>query len=342
MRLLDLSAGTLWYKLKKLEIKLRDMSHPARPDLHDPRLRVQRPTPSWFDWALAQTVSSHYVTVADCPIHYLLWPGDDTRANQRGLLFVHGGGAHANWWRFIAPFFTRDYRVAALDLSGMGDSGRRPEYNADLRADEMRAVLHDAALGQRPFVIGHSFGGYMTMRFGAVYGDEVGGAVIVDTPIRRPEGDGPPSTAVRARSFERHYPSFAQGLERFRLLPQQACDNEFLVEFIARHSLKEEAAGWTWKFDINTMNARRWGEPFHEHLQALRCRAALMFGQNSALVSRDTADYMSELMGPQAPVIEIPEAQHHLLLDQPLAFVAALRTLLASWVRDEIVGGHAP
>ncbi|MBK6660167.1 MAG: hypothetical protein IPG43_19365 [Proteobacteria bacterium] len=42
-------------------------------------------------------------------------------------------------------------------------------------------------------------------------------------------------------------------------------------------------------------------------------------------------------MGPLAPIIEIPEAQHHLLLDQPLAFVAALRTLLASWRRDEIV-----
>jgi pimeloyl-ACP methyl ester carboxylesterase len=33
----------------------------------------------------------------------------------------------------------------------------------------------------------------------------------------------------------------------------------------------------------------------------------------------------------RAPVVEIPEAHHHLILDQPLAFVAALRTLLADW-----------
>ena len=317
------------------------MTHPPLPDFNDPRLRVASATPAWFDWALAQPVTSHYVTVDDCPIHYMVWPGDTAKANQRGLLLVHGGGAHANWWRFIAPFFTRDYRVAALDLSGMGDSGKRPAYDASLRADEMRAVIGAAALGARPFVVGHSFGGYMTMRFGAAYGEEVGGAVIVDTPIRRPAGDGPPATATRPRSFERHYPSFELGLERFRLLPPQPCENAFLVEFIARHSLKEEAAGWTWKFDVNTMNVRRWGEPFHEHLQALRCRAALMFGQHSALVSRDTADYMSELMGPQAPIVEIPAAQHHLLLDQPLAFVAALRTLLASWVRDEFVAAQS-
>jgi hypothetical protein len=30
-------------------------------------------------------------------------------------------------------------------------------------------------------------------------------------------------------------------------------------------------------------------------------------------------------------VIEIPVAAHHIMLDQPVALVAALRTLLADW-----------
>ena len=304
------------------------------PDWNAPELRVQAPAPAWFEQALAAPFASHFVEVEGCRIHYLLWPGDDARAENRGLLFVHGGGAHANWWRFIAPFFTRDFRVAALDLSGMGDSATRAEYNATLRAGEIRAVLEHGRLGQRPFVVGHSFGGYMTMRFGAAFGDDIGGAVIVDSPIRRPDASGNVS-ARRAVSLERHYPSFEAGLSRFRLLPAQPCANEFIVEFIARHSLRQAPAGWTWKFDVGTMSARRWGEPFNEHLQKLRCRAALIFGQNSALVSRDTADYMSELMGPTAPVVEIPEAQHHVMLDQPIAFVAALRTLLDGWVRAE-------
>ena len=83
------------------------------------------------------------------------------------------------------------------------------------------------------------------------------------------------------------------------------------------------------------MGSRRFGEPFHDYLQAVRCRAALIFGQKSALVSRDTAAYMSSLMGPEAPIVEIPEARHHVTLDQPLAFVAALRALLQAWVRAE-------
>jgi pimeloyl-ACP methyl ester carboxylesterase len=40
---------------------------------------------------------------------------------------------------------------------------------------------------------------------------------------------------------------------------------------------------------------------------------------------------MYELLERNAPVVEIPEAHHHVLLDQPLAFVTAMRALLADW-----------
>lgn len=310
------------------------MSTPALPDWNAPNLALESAAPAWFTTAIKQTLESRFVTVDACPIHYLTWPDADVVTAKRGILFVHGGGAHANWWRFIAPLMMHNYKVAAIDLSGMGDSGRREQYSAAQRAAEMRAVLADADLGPRPFIVGHSFGGYMAMRFGADFGDETGGVVIVDSPIRRP--NDPESQAPRrALGLVRHYPTFDIAVQRFRLLPQQLCENEFIVEFIARHSLLESEGAWTWKFDVNAMGSRRSNEPFNEHLGNMRCRSALLFGQNSALVSRETARYMSELMGAQAPIVEIPEAQHHVMLDQPLAFVASLRTLLDAWVRAE-------
>lgn len=300
-----------------------------------PHLALRARTPAWFDDAVAHPCESHHIDVDGCAIHYLVWPNQTAKADVRGLLFVHGGGAHANWWRFIAPFFTRDFRVAALDLSGMGDSGTRDDYSAGVRARELSAVIAAANLGEKPFVVGHSFGGYMTMRFAAESGDLLGGAVIADSPIRRPganvDGDAP----RRTMSKPRLYADFQTGLDRFALRPAQTCEHDFIVEFIGRHSLKQVDGGWTWKFDPNVVHPRRFGEPFNEHLANVKCRAALLFGQNSALVSRATASYMSELMGPDAPVIEIPEAQHHLMLDQPLAFVAALRAVLETWLRTE-------
>ncbi len=295
-------------------------------------LEVRAAAPAWFRWAIDQPHTAHSVEVDGCDINYLLWPGADETANRRGILLVHGGGAHANWWSFIAPYFTRDFRVAAIDLSGMGDSGRRQSYSAELRAREMAGVIAHAGLGERPFVIGHSFGGFMTMKFASSNGPELGGAVIVDSPIRKPDAESLPPPPM---GNKRVYPSFDEALARFRLMPAQPCENDYIVEFIARHSLKSVDGGWSWKFDPDAMGSRRFGEPFREYLQAVRCRAALIFGEKSKLVSRGTASYMSSLMGPQAPVVEIPEAEHHVMLDQPIAFVAAIRMLLQSWVRAE-------
>jgi pimeloyl-ACP methyl ester carboxylesterase len=72
-------------------------------------------------------------------------------------------------------------------------------------------------------------------------------------------------------------------------------------------------------------------EAIAENLSQVRCRVALFRGELSDLVTPDVADYMYELLDRNAPLVEIPQAHHHLLLDQPLAFVSALRAILADW-----------
>ena len=78
--------------------------------------------PDWFKRAVSTPREDRVVEVAGCPIHYLRW-GDTAKP---GVLLVSGSGAHAHWWDFIAPYFTDHNCVAAIDLSGMGDSGHRP------------------------------------------------------------------------------------------------------------------------------------------------------------------------------------------------------------------------
>jgi pimeloyl-ACP methyl ester carboxylesterase len=260
-------------------------------------------------------------------------------AKKAGLLFVHGGGAHANWWRFIAPFFSHDRPVAAMDLSGMGDSGRRQKYSSARRANEMRAVIADAGLAAngRPFVVGHSFGGYMTMKFGREYGREIAGAIVVDSPIRPPDLEA----ARKRRRFsgkKRPYPDFEEAVGRFRLIPPQDCANDFIVEHIARTSLMPLEGGWSWKFDEEALGADRFDEPFAEHFANMACRRAFIHGADSALITPDILAHMLELLGPATPVIEIPGAQHHVMLDQPLAFVAAVRAVLAGWEAADNAG----
>ena len=292
--------------------------------------------PNWFRRAVDVPAQSHFVDVEGCRIHYLSWfPGTAAMHDDRpGLLFVHGGGAHANWWRFIAPFFAESHRVAAIDLSGMGDSGRREDYLPETWANEIGTVLADSQLGSMPVVVGHSFGGLMTMKYGSEHGAKLSGAVIVDSPVQDPNGDPIPKPPESKKGGQKFYPDQASARARFRLMPPQDCENTYITDYIARTSITETDQGWTWKFDPDVMGSRRFGEPFNEELNALKCRAALIYGANSTLVSRRTAAYMSKLMGPSAPLVEIPEAHHHVMLDQPLAFVAALRAILDGWSRS--------
>ena len=150
-------------------------------------LTIRAPARDWFRWAISHPGESQFVMVAGFRIHYLHWTHAPARPGERGLLFVHGGGAHSHWWSYIAPYFTRDFRVAAIDLSGMGDSAWRAHYTSEVRAEEIRTVIAAAQLGERPFVVGHSFGGFMTMKVASQSGDTLGGVVIVDSPIRSPE-----------------------------------------------------------------------------------------------------------------------------------------------------------
>ncbi|MGI9666071.1 MAG: alpha/beta fold hydrolase [Acidimicrobiia bacterium] len=286
---------------------------------------MSEPEPSWFVAAVKQIPSEHEVEVDGTLIRYLSWGDSD----KPGLVFVHGGAAHAQWWSFIAPLFSNEWHAVAIDLSGHGDSGRRDTYSHRLWAEEVMAVAHDAGFPGPPVVVGHSLGGMVTIQTASTYGDELAGAVIVDAPVRRPSPEAEEGNAGREFRTPGVYPSLERAKSHFRLVPPQPCDNDYIIDWIATHSIHDTAEGWTWKFDPRLFRGTI--VPLRDQLASVRCRVALFTGELSVIVPPDTAEYMYDLMGRVAPVIPIPEAHHHLMLDQPLAFVAALRTLLADW-----------
>ncbi len=198
--------------------------------------------PCWFTRALESPCEDRWVEVGGARIHYLYFERD---ASLPGLVLVHGNGAHAHWWRFIAPFFLNDYRVAALDLSGMGDSDHREHYAPELFAEEVVTVARDAGFGREAIVVGHSFGGFVTIQTALHHGDELTGVVLVDSPVRPPdyawERDPKRSPIRRKRVYE----DFDSALGRFRLMPPQDCHNAFVLDYIGRHSIMEVANGFT-------------------------------------------------------------------------------------------------
>jgi len=300
------------------------------PELETPLARFAGalpPAPAWFEQAIAVEPKHGFVDVEGARIHYLHW-GDRAKP---GLLLAHGNGAHAHWWSFIAPFLARDYNVAAIDFSGMGDSDwRTGGYAMEVFVREQLAVAEQTgmfALAEPPVISGHSFGGFVTILTGALHGERLAGTVLIDSPVNppdRPRGQPPQFRAHKV------YPTLAAALARFRLLPPQTSDNPFILDYVARRSLRAVEGGYSWKFDPHIWRNFTIGD-MAARLKATRCRIAVLRGEHSILMPAEVGAYMFNLLGRSAPVVDIPEAQHHVMLDQPLALVAALRTLLADW-----------
>jgi pimeloyl-ACP methyl ester carboxylesterase len=282
--------------------------------------------PRWFTDALAAPREDHVVDSGGTPIHYLAW-GD---RHKPGLVLVHGGAAHAQWWSFLAPFLATHYRVVAPDLAGHGDSGTRDHYARRAFTDDVMAVIDHARFPGPPVLAGHSMGGLVSIVTASLYGNRLAGAIIVDAPVRKPDPESEDRVERGPVREVRVYPDLPAALSRFRLLPSQPCENDYIIEHIARTSVREVEGGWRWKFDPRVF-ADLSLESMHLYLASVKCRVALVRGELSVVVPPETGEYMYELLERNAPVVEIPEAHHHLILDQPLAFVTAMRALLADW-----------
>jgi pimeloyl-ACP methyl ester carboxylesterase len=277
--------------------------------------------PAWFSEAIAAPVAERATAHDGVSIAYRMWGGPVGRA----VILVHGGGAHSRWWDHIAPLLAAGRRVIAVDLSGHGESGRRESYNFDVWADEILAVMADAGLDAPPVVIGHSMGGLVSLRLAALAGSRIEGAVVVDSPIRdmAPEEQA----ARRQRVFRqlRVYPTREAILARFRPVPDQPVLG-YIADHVAATSIRQADGGWTWKWDPRVFGRTERAVA----LTRLDCRVAL-FRAEHGILSAEMSDITYDQLGRVAPVIEIPAAGHHVMLDQPIALVAALRTLLSDW-----------
>ncbi|MDE2579588.1 MAG: alpha/beta hydrolase [Hyphomicrobiales bacterium] len=319
---------------------------PAKnPALHAPLAAfggARPPAPRWFEAALAIEPEERRIVVDGVGIETLLW-GD---VGKPGLLLLHGNGAHAGWWRFIAPFFAADYRVAALSWSGMGGSDWRKDYSLEHFAHEAYRVMEAGGLTQgpvKPVGVGHSFGSFPLAEMAASHPGALRGVVLVDSPFfsperreqRRKEREKEPQ---RRRELRPHrvYPTLPEALSHFRFAPLQTCDNLFIADLIARQGLKQaprvdgQGEGWTWVFDPFLWSNLTIPD-LTPTLPRIGSPVAIVRGGRSALMHAEDSAFMLTQLPPGSVALDIPDADHHVMVDQPLAFVAALRGLLAGF-----------
>jgi pimeloyl-ACP methyl ester carboxylesterase len=269
--------------------------------------------------------------VAGVPITYRLWEGAGD--NAPSLLFLHGFRAHSRWWDHIVPSFVADYRIAAMDFSGLGDSGWRDDYSLALFAREIIELIDAAGLAP-VIIIAHSFGGSPAIHASILAPEKITRAIVIDSRLLM-EGVPEPTDADLngLASVKKVHSDLASLLPRFRLIPAGGQVEPGLMEYVAQHSAGLGQDGWSWKFDESLHPQLT---PGRDRIDPAKVTIPLdyVYGADSEVVSPTLVDFMTSLLPTCRQPIAIPDCNHHVLLERPEALIAVLHELL----RDSEIG----
>ena len=280
-------------------------------------------TAEWLlrQWAIPAT--EHSIEVEGATIAYRGWNLE--ASHLPGLLLVHGFRAHARWWDHIAPSLSRTHRVAAINLSGMGDSDRRPVYSRAQLAREVLAVAADCGFDPVTLVA-HSFGAMSAIQAAIAAPEKVRRLVIIDTALPKAADVGHQIPVAPKRL----YPTRDDAVDRFRLVPNGRWPNPLVLTYISHHSVRETPDGWTWKFDENmAVSLNEEAHSLRTDLSGVPVPTDVIYGEESEIMDAERRAIAAAIAPLCGPPIAIPCSHHHIMIEQPVALAAALSALLA-------------
>lgn len=292
---------------------------------------MKKVSPKWLADVVATPYEDRFVVVDSCKIHYQYW-GTGKKKRKPGLLLIHGFSAHSHWWDMIAPHFLADYDVAAMDLSGFGDSEWRKSYDFSSHGKEIAQVIADAGF-TNPTVIAHSMGSGIALNSFGSYISSASPIIFID-PITFPGGAKDGKDKVNQERQQAREPKYTETkellVEKFRFFNGDDLILPHVRTYIASHSIKQTDMGWTLKFDLDYIHKREEMLSGKSLVNYFGKQAAI-FGGASEFGSKAHQEYFARLLGPNSEVVSIKGSDHNVMLDSPLELIQAISDILSSW-----------
>ncbi|PYM22997.1 MAG: hypothetical protein DMD78_13165 [Candidatus Rokuibacteriota bacterium] len=271
-----------------------------------------------------ETARSRTLEVRGLRLHFL----ESGRPGAPALCFLHGGAAHAHWFDKVTPAFADRFHVLSLDQRGHGESqwAEPPAYGTqDFTGDLLE--LMDRLGWARMTVIGHSMGGHNAMTFAAWHPERVSALVIIDSRPAIP-AERLQFMHARGRRMPRAHPTEEAAIQAFRLLPRETFAEPAFMAHLARAGMTGRNGGWGWRFDPATHGNRQPVDAW-PLLGRITAPTLIVRGGLSPVLTAEMADRLRASV-PRSTLVTIPQAYHHLTLDRPTQFTAALDNFLTT------------
>lgn len=246
------------------------------------------------------------------------------------VVLLHGFGDTGDMWAPLAADLARDHTVVVPDLRGLGLSSI-PEggYDKKTQAADVRGVL--AALGiEHAVVVGHDIGTMVAFAYASRYPQLTDRLVVMDAPV---PGIPPWNDIVRSPMLW-HFDFGGADAERLvagreriyldRFWNEFAGDRSKVDEATRQHYAKLYARPGVMRAAFAQFRSIRQDAVDNEAsmktgltMPVLAVGGEKSFGNNEAIVMRNAADNVTEVV--------IPGAGHWLMEEAPTQTIAAIR-----------------
>ena len=239
------------------------------------------------------------------------------------LLIVHGLSYFSYDWLPAAEALGTEGEVLAMDMRGFGDSdwSAQKDYSVAAMAQDIVCVL-DHLRWPRAILVGHSMGGRSTTYAAAKHPGRIAGLVLVDySPENAPAGSKRvaqivSNTPERFASLDEALAHFAQR-DRDRMQAYLRPDGAIKRDPYFRDQFRRL---------LETGERPKLGVDMWQLIGEVRCPILSLRGKRSDMYAVETAAKMGAANA-RLTVQEI-DAGHNIAGDNPVAFVAAVRSFL--------------
>jgi pimeloyl-ACP methyl ester carboxylesterase len=255
-------------------------------------------------------------------IQLAVWEG-----KGKQILCIHGITANSRFWDCLASALAPHHRVIAMDLRGRGLSDKPPTgYSIEHHCKDVLALMNDQGL-ERPVLMGHSLGAFISLVFAARYPHRVDRLILVD-------GGGKLSETQMAKVFAgikpsldrlgQVFPSLEAYLNQMKQAPYLQPWN-FYMETYFRYEVEEVEGGVRSRVhpkhieeeaqNLKKVDSRQFYAKVTSPTLVLRATKG-MLAEDDLLLPEDVVDRMVRKI-PNAKRVDVEGTNHYSILFQP-------------------------
>ena len=219
-------------------------------------------------------------------------------ADARHLVLLHGWGGNRDSLRGIGTLFQHTHTVHLIDLPGFGEAPPPPpDWGTIEYTDLIQQYLLDRVTGS-VVLVGHSFGGRVSVRLAARHLPHVRALVLMGVP-------GLPQPTLTSHGLRRWW---IRSLRRTLIALKPVIGNGGVEWHTSRYGSKDYLAAGA----LRSVLVRVVNEDLTGSAQAIACPTLLLWGTDDTETPVWLGQRYRELLGDRATLELLPHKDHHL------------------------------